>query len=148
MQPISPSIKHVAGFQVRGLCVRTQNRDEFHESTAKLPKLWQQLYSSGLTTNTNIFGVYSDYESDANGLYTVTVGIASKEEHAPLSSVAVQTGNYLVFQSKGPMPATLIETWKCVWNYFEKTNKYHRNFLSDFEAYSNTDEVAIHIGIK
>lgn len=148
MQFKPPILKYVEGFMITGLSTRTQNCDEFNEQTAKLPKLWQQFYASELATNTNIFGVYSDYESDANGLYTVTAGVASDDLPAQFNSVKIQTGDYLIFQDAGPMPSTVIATWKRVWDYFEKENKYQRNFISDFEAYNNPDEVAIYIGIK
>ncbi len=148
MSSIPPTLKHVESFRVIGLSTRTQNRDEFNERTAKLPNLWQQFYSSDLATNPNVFGVYSDYESDANGLYTVTVGTTSDNSQAKLSSVTIQASNYLVFEGKGPMPSTVIETWKRVWAYFAAESEYQRNFISDFEAYSGSDEVAIYIGIK
>lgn len=74
---IQPTMKQVESFTVTGFSVRTQNRDEFNEKTAKLPSLWQQFYTSELVTNANIFGVYSNYDSGANGLYTVTVGVKS-----------------------------------------------------------------------
>ncbi len=145
---ISPTKKYVESFVVEGFSVRTQNRDEFNQATAKLPSLWQQLYTSDLTTNANIFGVYSNYDSDASGPYTVTVGIESAHPSVQLSSVTIQKGNYLVFQGTGPMPATLIETWKQVWAFFETNIEYLRNFVSDFEAYSGSDEVMIYIGLK
>lgn len=148
MSSIPPTSKYVEGFTVMGLSTRTQNIDEFNEKTAKLPNLWQQFYSSDLAMHANIFEVYSDYESDANGLYTVTVGVASSTERADLRSATIQAGNYVVFHGTGPMPATVVETWKQIWTYFQAESTYQRNFISDFEAYSGSDEVAIYIGIK
>ena len=148
MSSIPPTLKYVASFTVTGLNVRTQNSDEFNEKTAKLPSLWQQFYSSDLADNANIFEVYSDYESDANGLYTVTVGVTDDSKHTEFSSVEIQAGNYLVFQGTGPMPSTVVETWKQIWDYFEIESEYQRSFISDFEAYSGSDKVAIYIGIK
>jgi predicted transcriptional regulator YdeE len=145
---IQPIVKQVESFIVAGLSVRTQNSDEFNEKTAKLPSLWQQFYTSELATNANIFGVYSDYESDANGLYTTTVGVRDNTERTKFATVTIQAGNYLVFESAGPMPSTLVKTWEQVWNYFERENNYQRCFISDFEAYSGSDRVAIYIGIK
>ena len=46
------------------------------------------------------------------------------------------------------MPSTVVETWKQIWDYFEVERNYQRNFISDFEAYSGSDKVAIYIGIK
>ena len=105
MTSIPPSLKYVKGFTITGLSTKTQNIDEFNEKKAKLPNLWQQFYSSDLATNTNIFEVYSDYESDANGFYTVTVGVGDDSELPEFGSVKIQAGNYLVFQGVGQMPS-------------------------------------------
>jgi predicted transcriptional regulator YdeE len=150
MSSIPPTLKYVEGFTVIGLSTKTQNTDEFNEKTAKLPSLWQQFYSSDLAANANIFEVYSDYESDANGLYTVTVGITDNGNRTgtEFAYVKIPAGNYLVFQGTGPMPATVVETWKKIWNYFETESNYQRSFISDFEAYSGSDKVAIYIGVK
>lgn len=145
---IQPTVKQVESFIVTGFSVRTQNSDEFNEKTAKLPSLWQQFYTSELATNANIFGVYSNYDSDANGPYTVTVGVKSDHAQTQLSCVTIQASNYLVFQGIGPMPATVVETWKQVWEFFETNAEHQRNFISDFEAYSGPDQVAIYIGLE
>lgn len=145
MQPI---LKHIDSFTVKGLSTRTQNSDEFNEKTAQLPALWQQFLSTDLARNAAIFGVYSNYESDENGLYNMTIGIASDKPQDVFHTVSIQTGDYLVFQGTGPMPATVIAVWQRVWDYFKKDNPYQRNFISDFEAYTGEDAVAIHIGVK
>lgn len=144
----APVVNHVEGFIVSGVSVRTQNSDEFNEKSAKIPALWQQFYTSELATNANIFGVYSNYASDANGQYTVTVGVESEQVQSQWSSVTIQEGNYLVFQGKGPMPATVIDTWKRVWEFFETPTEHRRNFISDFEAYNGSEQVTIYIGLK
>lgn len=148
MPLIQPILKHVDSFTVTGFKVRTQNRDEFNQETAKLPNLWQQFYSSNLATNTSVFGVYSGYEADANSPYTVTVGITGAEQSIELNNININSGNYLVFQGKGTMPLTVIETWQRVWNYFTEDSAYQRCFMTDFEAYSNGDEIAIYIGVN
>jgi predicted transcriptional regulator YdeE len=134
---------------VIGFSTRTQNSDEFDEKTAKLPKLWQAFYANNLATDANIFGVYSDYASDANGFYTVTVGAASHgNTQNKLGAVTIQAGNYLVFEGKGPLPSAVIETWQRVWIYFTAEAPYQRTYKTDFEAYSKSDEVDIYIGVK
>ncbi len=149
MSSIPPILKYLEGFTVTGLSTQTQNSNEFNEKTARLPSLWQQFYSSNLADNANLFEVYSDYESDANGLYTVTLGITDNSDHtgAEFVSVKIPAGNYLVFQGEGPMPSTVVETWKQIWDYFNVKSNYQRSFISDFEAYIGADKVAIYIGI-
>ncbi|HRD71372.1 MAG TPA: GyrI-like domain-containing protein [Legionella sp.] len=148
MSVIQPILKHVDGFIVRGLAVRTKNRDEFNPETAKLPNLWQQFYSSNPSLNPLIFGVYSGYESDANGYYDVTVGTININPSIELSSVTINSGNYLVFQGKGQMPQAIIETWQRIWDYFTETSPYQRCFVTDFEKYNKSNEVEIYIGVK
>ncbi len=145
---ISPTVKKIESFTVSGFSVRTQNKDEFNDKTAKLPGLWQQFYTSELAANANIFGVYSNYDSDANGFYTVTGGVESPHVQTELSVVTIQAGNYLVFQGTGPMPATVVEIWQRVWTFFETNTEHRRKFISDFEAYSGPDQVAIYIGLE
>ena len=148
MPAITPKLKQIKSFIVTGLSAETQNVDEFNEKTAKIPTLWQQFYASGLAANTDIYGVYSDYESDAKGLYMLTVGLKSDSPKAQLSTITIEAGNYLIFSAKGSMPATVIETWKQIWAYFEKENEYQRNFMTDFEIYQGALEVAIYIGVN
>ena len=147
MNTIQPYLESHRSFQVYGFQVRTQNTDEFNPEIAKLPSLWQKFSTSDLAKEAAIFGVYSDYESDANGLYTVTAGVASTAIKAELSSITVHPGKYLVFKNHGPMPFAVIEAWKQVWHYFSTEPNYQRNFRSDFEAYLGSDEIAIHIGV-
>ena len=90
----------------------------------------------------------TDYELDANGLFTVTVGIANHSECAQFSSVKIQAGNYLVFQGEGSMPSAVVELWRKIWNYFESGSEYKRIFISDFEEYRDSDKVAIYIGVQ
>lgn len=145
---ISPTMKQIESFNVTGFSVRTQNKDEFNEKTAKLPQLWQQFFSSELANQTNIYGVYSNYDSDANGFYTTTVGVESFDTKTKLCTVTIEKGNYLVFQAKGSMPDIVVETWKQIWEFFDSNTEYLRNYISDFEAYNGSDQIAIYIGLK
>ncbi len=145
---LTPTIQHVERFIVTGFSARTQNSDEFNEGCAKIPSLWQTFYASELALNANIFAVYSNYDSDANGAYAVTVGVSSSSALTQLSTVTVHAGKYLIFQGRGAMPAALIETWKRVWTFFATNKSYQRTFISDFEAYSGTEQVMIYIGVE
>ncbi len=149
MQCITPpTLKYIEGFNIMGFSTRTQNRDESDGNTAKIPALWQRFYSSELMpAGAPIFGVYSNYDTDEQGFYIVTAGVKTQRRQPQYTSSEVQTGNYLVFQGKGPMPSAVIEAWTQVWQYFKETDEYQRNFTSDFEEYTGPNEVAIYIGI-
>ncbi|MBA2711682.1 MAG: effector binding domain-containing protein [Tatlockia sp.] len=145
----------IDGFGVTGLSVRTRNSEEFNPLTAKLPTLWQQFMSRGLVDFQEeptplIYGVYSDYDSDANGYYQVTAGVSGNSEliSPELNSVSIVAGNYLMFSGKGIMPAVVISVWQRIWIYFGENQNHKRSFISDFELYRGADEIEIYIGIS
>ncbi|MEZ5648585.1 MAG: effector binding domain-containing protein [Alphaproteobacteria bacterium] len=156
---MAPETVHIPHFIVSGLSVHTTNHAEFNPATAKLPGLWGQFFAGGVSdkiTNRqpksapfgqSILGVYSAYETDATGPYTVTAGVAVTAPSAGFSCIDINEGPYLAFTAKGPMPTTVIQTWVSIWAYFEQNPQVKRCFLTDFEAYSGLDEVTIHIGI-
>lgn len=148
MEPIR---QHHDAFRVAGLTERTTNREESTPATARLGALWsrffgEQTYASTPHRNgdTRIFGVYSAYESDANGAFDVTAGVAVTSGEG---SVAIEAGDYLVFTGQGEMPQMVIATWQRIWQYFEAHPTIARRYRSDFEAYEGPDKVAIHIGV-
>ncbi|KTD37521.1 Transcription activator [Legionella moravica] len=151
-----PRRVEVDGFKVAGFSVRTKNSDEFNPEKARLPLLWEQFFSSGLTQiishrleNEPIFGVYSHYESDEMGHYNVTAGLDSSNETnvLELNQVEVMKGSYLVFESQGAFPDCVVQTWERIWTYFQNNDFYKRAFQSDFELYSGPNQIAIYIGI-
>ena len=149
---ITPKRVKSDGFTVRGLAVRTINTDEFNPSTARLPTLWQQFYSNDelrQVQNTYVYGVYSDYESNAEGAYTVTAGIKSDllSTASTFHSIFILPGDYLVFEQKGDMPQAVIEAWESVWHYFESNKEVSRRFQTDFELYQSANEIMLYIGI-
>jgi predicted transcriptional regulator YdeE len=136
---------NILQFSVRGASVRTSNKAEMG-SAGKIPSLWGQFYASHVNQTTPIYGVYSDYESDANGEFTVTAG--TKAINAQEESVCIKSGTYLVFPANGVIPAAIIDAWKAVWKHFSNTQPYVRAYETDFEEYSGPESAAIYIGIK
>ncbi|CAI8742122.1 GyrI-like domain-containing protein [Pseudomonas sp. IT-P4] len=151
---MEPNIAHISRFLVSGLTVRTRNQDESRQESAKIPGLWGQFFASSVAEqipdrlpNAPVVGVYSTYESDANGLYNVTAGVPVTETSADFDSIEIQEGKYLVFEARGPMPAAVIQAWGDIWNYFEQHQQVQRRYATDFESYGGPDEVRIHIGV-
>lgn len=149
---------------VKGISVRTNNADEMNPDQAKIGKLWQQFdqqvpvdYQHG----ERVYGIYSDYESDASGEFTVLAGyvpndpstavshsLGSHSACSELEQVTIPSGNYLVFHGEGDMPQVVIDTWMKVWDYFSQPDASHqRAFTVDFEFYRSEREVEIHIAI-
>jgi len=149
---MEPTRQRIEAFQVAGLTVRTTNREEAAPASARIGALWgrffdEQTYESTphRTPDARIYGVYSAYASDANGAFDVSVGVAVSDG---ADSVAIEAGDYLVFDAQGEMPQMVISAWQRIWHYFEQHPRIVRRFRSDFEAYEGPDKVAIHIGIS
>lgn len=143
-----PMLKKFDGLTIFGFSTRTQNRDEFEEKSAKIPALWQKFYESTLAKNPGNYGVYSNYDSDANGFYTLTVGTNQSDSLPDIDMLKILPGTYLVFANEGPMPQAVIKTWQEIWAYFSDKPSYQRNFKTDFEFYSGPNQIEIYIGIK
>lgn len=141
-------------FRVAGLRVRTLNSAEQDSSTARIGPMWQRFFTEGLyekidntTPASKVYGVYSNYESDASGSFDVLAGVAVDAPPANYPSIEVQGGQYLVFDAQGAMPGAVIEAWGRVWAFFAEHPQIKRRYVSDFEAYTGPDSVAVHIGI-
>ena len=151
---VETELVEIQPFRVAGLAVRTTNAAERDPSTARLPGLWSDFFARGFAgrvphkaDGSPAYGVYAGYESDANGAYTVTAGVAVSATSADFASVQVEGGRYLVFKASGPMPAIVFEAWSAVWSHFADAVSHRRRFTTDFEAYPAPDSVAIHIAL-
>lgn len=151
---MNPTLVSAQPFVVSGLSVRTVNRDEADPARAKLPGLWGEFYGRHLpdeipdrTAESLVYGVYSDYESDATGPFTVTAGVRVSAAAPDYASARVRGGRYLVFESRGAMPQAVIDGWSAIWRYFEQPQQYERLFATDYEEYRGPDHVAIFISV-
>ena len=154
---MSPSLRRIASFRVAGISVRTTNIEETSPETARLAALWGRFFQDGIpgkvanqVPGSPIYGVYSDYESDVNGQYSVTAGVQielSATGGDEFTTVDVVSGEYLVFEGKGAMPQVVIETWISVWDYFSEGREFKRAYTTDFELYKGTAEIAIHVSV-
>ncbi|CAM4444300.1 GyrI-like domain-containing protein [Paenibacillus tarimensis] len=153
-----------------GLSARTTNAEEAAGS-GRLPQLWQQYMESGQLAGTTVdnphlvYALYTDYESDASGAYTVLIGHESSEllqeqpkETASLPGLTrgfVPSGSYMVFTSrKGPIWEVAAEAWQDIWAYFSQSEVEERTYAGDYELYDfskwTPEEavISIYIGIK
>lgn len=140
--------------QITGLTVRTSNARERDPGTALLPGLWGRFMAAtaGVQSEppTPVFSVYTDYESDANGEYTVVLGREGGPSPLQQRTVRVMPGRYAVFTSMGEMPAAVIAGWQEVWTYFTRPGAPARAYTTDFEYYdpARPSTVRIHVAIR
>lgn len=157
-----PKIIKREAFQIIGISTKTSNANEL-TAQAKIPQLWQDFYEKNIVDqlskldNQNVYGLYSDYETDVNGNYAITIGVeASKMNDASPEWVikTIPAAKYLVFTShKGKIPEIVIQTWQEIWAWFANS-KVERTYTGDFELYdercANPQEaqVEVYIAIK
>ncbi len=146
-------LRHVLEKTIHGIATRTNNALEMSPN-GKIPALWQFFDESIAVDYKNgerVYGVYYNYESDHNGMFTVLAGFDGQSYPLDLNieQITIPKNNYLVFSHKGEMPQIAIDAWTEVWEYFSNANCDHqRLFSTDFEFYPNGNEVEVHIAVK
>ena len=140
---------------IYGIATRTKNADEMSQESAKIGAIWQKFdatvdvdYKSGQ----RVYGVYYNFESDANGEFDVLAGYEVPDIN--LESVKIQKGKYLVFSKTfqesddAAREQAIIETWGKIWEYFSnEDSEYKRVYTTDFEYYKGPNEIEIYISI-
>ncbi len=112
---------------IYGISVRTTNANEMNPETAKIGKTWQKFDSEVAVDYQNgerVYGVYFNYESDANGAFDVLAGC--EKGNNSLDNAIIQKGKYLIFEAKAKTKddnariQAVIETWEKIWQYFNR----------------------------
>ncbi|MEJ8811350.1 GyrI-like domain-containing protein [Variovorax ureilyticus] len=149
---MQPQLQRLDAFNVAGLTARTTNRDESNPGAARIGTLWNRFFDERIYEKTphriadmHLYGVYSAYETDANGAFDITTGVAVAD--GP-EAVRIEGGDYLVFSGQGAMPQMVLAVWEAIWQYFDDHPEIRRRYRSDFEAYAGPEQVAIHIGVE
>ncbi|ANI60319.1 GyrI-like domain-containing protein [Pseudomonas sp. GR 6-02] len=148
-------LREVQPFSVSGLQVRTRNAAEQQPDTARIGPMWERFFVEDIfdkiahkQPDSFMYGVYSNYESDASGHFDVTAGVAVTAPSEGFAQIQVEGGDYLVFSAKGVMPDSVIQAWGFIWAYFEDNPLVRRKFATDFEVYTGPESVAVYIGIQ
>ena len=112
---------------IYGILTRTTNANEMNPETAKIGKTWQE-FDNKVTVDSQkgerVYGVYFNYESDANGEFDVLAGYEKSNKN--LDEITIQKGRYLVFHKilketdNDARIQGVIETWGKIWEYFLK----------------------------
>jgi predicted transcriptional regulator YdeE len=155
---------HRDAFSVVGIQVRTSNAKEA-SGDGVIGKQWQKFFQDGVLEkipnklDANIYAVYSDYASDHNGEYSLTIG-AKVADGSPVPTGLVvrkvPAGNYAVVTSdKGPVAKVVTAAWQRVWDLEQKKELGGtRAYKADFELYdqraANPEDAQadIYLGLK
>ena len=152
---MQPKLIELQPFTLSGISIRTSNSEQAQPVGDSIGGLWQRFMGQGLADkipaklpDSPLYGVYSDYESDANGQFTATVAVAVTAATPAFDTIEVGGGRYLVFEARGAIPQSVIEAWGRIWPFFEASKEWKRRFAEDFEVYRYPDMVEIHIGVE
>jgi predicted transcriptional regulator YdeE len=160
MTIIKPKIVAKGRMTMVGVEVRTNNRAEANPALAKVPGLWKRYLKEHLADRIEervdpkaTIAAYTNYQSDHMGEYSYLVGAEVKKlGSVPAGMVAlrIEPANYVIFESRGPMPQALIDTWGTIWNNFLEASAHRRAYLADFEIHNadTPSQVPIFIGVR
>jgi len=147
------------GFRVAGRSARTSGAAEAGLSQSRIPGLWEAHWTHGGSSEIPhamdgavSVSVYTDYESDHLGKYTVLVGspvTAAPSSDAGLHVVDVPDASFLLFTARGNMPVALVETWQRIWAFFDDDCPYDRAYSADFEIHhqDEPDRVDVYVAV-
>lgn len=148
---------HINGFKVIGISVETSNKD--NQAMDDLMVLWSRFQTENLLDripnqlSSDIYSVYTDYESDHTGKYTCLLGLTvSSLDTVPEGMIGREFPGQTVttFLAEGSLPAAVAEKWEEIW----ESKELNRSYTYDFEVYgdrarnSDQSEVDIYIGTK
>jgi len=147
----------IEAFSVIGISVRTTNENQ--QAAKDIPVLWQKFMSESILEqipnriSTDIYCIYTEYESDHTKPYTTILGCKVKSlEEIPAGMVSkkIETTDYQKFVAKGNIQEGIVYTkWLEIWK-----EDLNRKFTSDFEIYGekamnpNDAEVDIFITVE
>ena len=137
---------------IYGLKARTTNEDEMNPKKQQIGSLWQNFFENIMPTFGEtpppLYGVYANYESDAQGEFDVLVGAEEVGSSEGRESIILEEGTYLCFPAKGELPQSVIDTWGEIWAYFSDEHcKEVRTYKSDYELYLSENVAEIYIGV-
>lgn len=149
-------VEEIEEKSIYGISVRTKNSNEMNPETAKIGAIWQKFDSTvevNYKDGERVYGVYYNFESDANGEFDVLAGYEIL--NSKLDAVKIQKGKYLVFNKifeetdDNTRVQAIIETWGKIWEYFlNEDSQYKRIYKTDFEYYKGQNEIEIYISIS
>jgi predicted transcriptional regulator YdeE len=134
---------------VVGIEVRTKNALEANPDTARIADLWRRFFAEKVSEKIThrpdpgvVLGVYTNYESDHTGFYTLIVGAQVRDAKSipnGMVGVTIPAAQYLVFPAPGRIPEAIVTAWGKVWNYFAQSSAARRAYTTDFELYNMSD---------
>ena len=137
-------------FNVTGLSVRTKNEEG--KAQKDIADLFGKLIGEDLLDKIpgkltyEIYCVYTDYESDCNGEYTVIVGCKTenlKDIPQGFTGVTIPKNSYRHYKIAGGGNENVAQAWKEIW-----ADGADRTYAADFDVYGENPDVDIYVSVK
>lgn len=134
-------IVEIPPFTIAGITVRTNNNTTAQED---ISQLWGYFMGQGLLfeiepkLSTEIYCVYTDYESDYRGNYTTVIGCKVPADTDPKSLPEgvvlkdIPRSTYKEIEVVGRYPDCVADAWAKIWK-----SKAKRAYVADFEVYNH-----------
>lgn len=144
--------------KIIGIATKTSNNNG--QAIEDLGKLWNQFFAENIITkipntiSSNIYSIYTDYESDYTGKYTTIIGCeVSSLNDIPEGMVGreFESQTFKKYIAKGELHEAVGKTWSEIWNDDANLN---RTYMYDYELYTEKAqnpadaEIEIYIGVK
>ncbi|WP_296313107.1 GyrI-like domain-containing protein [Winogradskyella sp. UBA3174] len=144
-------------FSVIGISVRTTN--ENGQSAKDIEALWGKFWGEEIQNQIpnkikdDIYAVYTDYETDFNGPYTLIIGLTVNTlENIPedFVGITIKKNTYQKYVSKGKMPKAVLATWMEIWQNKDLNRTYNADFTVHGKKYYDGEnaEVETFISVK
>lgn len=117
---------------VYGKKIRTDNKN-----LGALVNFWEEFMKKEYKGD--VYGVYTNYESDYTGEYDFYIGIDNDNNE---EKVDIQEGEYLTIEVDARDPQGLAKAWNYIWN-----SDIKRTYKTDFEYYSKDGSIKIYLSI-
>ncbi|MDO6743219.1 GyrI-like domain-containing protein [Tenacibaculum soleae] len=130
--------QELEAFKIIGIAVRTTN--ENNQAAKDIGTLWNTFMTEGILEKipnkitSEIYSIYTDYESDYTKPYTTILGCrVNNIDEVPEGFVAItiEASSYKKFTAKGDLTkGAVYEKWNTIWN-----TDLDRSYTADFEIY-------------
>lgn len=147
-------VVNLEGFYVAGIEVRTINAAG--QAMLDIGELWGKFMGNNLAAeiphkmSEDVYAVYTDYESDHTGFYTLILGCKVSTVEGltgGFTGVKIPAAKYRIYQPVGELPDSVVGAWEDIWE-----TAGERAFTSDFECYHTDEngatEVMIFVAVK
>ncbi len=130
---------HQSAQQVIGVPLRTA-----YKTAAKdIPPFWESFYTDRIADripskkSDAIMAVYTDYESDYKGAYTLIIGLpvlSLTDIPEGMVGITIPEGKFAHIEVKGDIKTAIPEAWQSIWD--DEKLEEQRAYTFDYEVYA------------